>query len=331
MRLITCAMTLFAAAVATSAQDPRIIREPIAVLGATKKNDPSHTILRASLSHDGKFVALARTEGTVAVFDIDKDQELFATPAVSNGNASPFCSPAFSSDGNWLAYAASRGRVEIVAARTGKPRASIDLPRPPIEGVDSLAFSPDAKMLAVSSGVLYHKDLRVFDAATAKLLGQPLSDVDGIAYQLVFSPDGKRLLVNHWSDLFLIDCDAMKLKAKWKARTFAVYFHEGRMFAVDDDLAAIREVADDGIGKTSVGKLAEKSDTQVAMRSVIAGKPLIAAVTVGNAVSIRDLQGKESIRVEGEDSAIRKLVLSADGQVLMIDRHPTRVEVFKLN
>jgi hypothetical protein len=46
------------------------------------------------------------------------------------------------------------------------------------------------------------------------LLGTPLEDVDGIAYQLFFSPDGKRLVANHYFQIYIVDAEALKLRTK---------------------------------------------------------------------------------------------------------------------
>jgi WD40 repeat protein len=324
-----CAL-LWVAVSSAFGQEPRIIRQPIAVFVAEKGDGPGKSIFRVSASSDGQLVAVARIDGSVSVHSPGKEFALFTTPPADDRRLSPFCAPQFSAQGDWLAYASGGGRVEIVAARTGKPRTTIKLPDARVEGIDALAFSPDGKTLAISSGVLYHKDLRVFDAATGKLLGQPLSNVDGVAWQLAFSPDGQRMIANHWNTLYLIDVPALKLAAKIPSKTFTVFFKDGGTFAIDEDSSAIREVTAEGIRKTPAGTFLEKSEPLVAMRSALGGEPPVVAVPAGNAVSVRNLQGKELYRVHGDESPIRKLGLSADGRTLIVDRHPTRAEVFRL-
>lgn len=57
--------------------------------------------------------------------------------------------------------------------------------------VDSVAFSPDGKRIV--SGSL-DGTLRIWDAATGKLIGQPLNDEFTLVDSLAFSPDGKRIV-----------------------------------------------------------------------------------------------------------------------------------------
>jgi hypothetical protein len=197
--------------------------------------------------------------------------------------------------------------------------------------VDALAFSPDGGKLAVSSGELYHKNLHVFDTATGKLLGQPLRDVDGAAYQLIFSGDGKRLVANHRSTIYLVDAVAHRLTTKLATKASAVFFKGDKLFATQKESLEIHEVTAEGVGKKMIGRFAEKLETASALRTAIAGSPLVAAIPIKNEVSVRDVKGRELFRVSGEDSPIRRVCLSGDGHVLLIYRDSLRVEVYRLD
>ena len=89
----------------------------------------------------------------------------------------------FSPDGKTLASVGEDHRIRLWDASTGRPLR--ELPGHP-EGVRSIAFSPDGKLLASSSS----SNIRLWDVATGRQIGEPIR-----AYPLfvAFSPDGKYL------------------------------------------------------------------------------------------------------------------------------------------
>jgi hypothetical protein len=325
-----CLFLLAVATVGLLAQPPRVIRKPAAEYIAAKSEGPENGIFKADLSPDGKLVACVRRGGKLTVYALGDTKPLFTTEPTDLRGSTHTSGAAFSADGKLVALPGKGKRIEILSARKGKAQSSLELPGKKPEAVDALAFSPDGRKLAVSSGFLYHKDLHVFDTATGKLLGQPLTDVDGIAYQLIFSADGKRLIANHGSIIYLVDAVAHRLTAKVPAKALSVFFQGDKLYAVQEQSFAIHEVADQGVGKKSIGQFAEKSDPVSAMRTAIAGDPAVAAIPQKNEVSIRNMEGRELFRVAGEDSPIRRVCLSADGRVLLIYRDSLRVEVFRL-
>jgi hypothetical protein len=331
MRTVALSLLLLATVTAGSlAQPPRVLRKPAAEYLAAKSEGPDNAIFKADLSPDGKLVACVRQGGRLTVYAVGDAQALFTTEPTDLRGSTYTSGAAFSADGKLLAFPGKGKRIEIVSARTGKPHASLELPPERLETVDALAFSPDGGKLAVSSGVLYHKDLHVFDTATGKLLGQPLNDVDGMAYQLIFSADGKRLIANHGSTIYLVDAVAQRLTAKVRAEAAAVFFRGEKLLVVEAPSLAVRELTVEGMGKKSLGQFAEKSEAILALRTAIAGDPAIAAMPLKNEVSVRNIEGRELFRVAGEDSPIRRVCLSADGRVLLIYRDSLRVEVFRL-
>lgn len=99
---------------------------------------------------------------------------------------------AMSSDGKWLALANSRGMVSLLSPETGKVERIIPAP----ELCKGLAFTPDGKNL-VSNG---EKAIFAWDAASGRLMRRlPFQSKDGWA-NLVFSADGKTMLIQHYSD-----------------------------------------------------------------------------------------------------------------------------------
>jgi WD40 repeat protein len=333
LRFILCPFLLALAVGDVSAQPPRVLRKPLAEYVAAKSEGPENAIVRADLSPDGKLVACFRRGGKLTVYAVGEANPLFTTEgATERERANNRGMATFSADGKLIAFPGKAGkRIEILSARTGKPHATAELPRP--DAVDALAFSPDGRKLAVSSGFLYHKDLYIFDTATGKLLGQPLRDVDGAALQLIFSPDGKRLVANHYSTIYVVDTVAHRLIKELTVTepfAFAVFFQGEKLLAAQGESLAIHEVTDEGFEKEVVGRFAEKLETVSAYRTAISGQPPVAAIALKNEVSVRDMKGRELFRVAGEDSPIQ-VRLSADGRVLLIYWWDSlRVQVFRL-
>ena len=56
--------------------------------------------------------------------------------------------------------------------------------------VNSVAFSPDGKILAAGSA---DGTVRLWDVTTRQQIGGPLKGNDGVVYSVAFSPDGKIL------------------------------------------------------------------------------------------------------------------------------------------
>ena len=297
-----------------AAEPPRLLREPL-----TEYTDSVHT---AILSPDGELVVRV-SEGRLRVYALGQRTPLFAA---EHGDDLRRTAVAFSPDGKRIAFPGANGRVEIRVARTGKVEGSIAL-----TGVDTLAFSPDGRRLAVSFGHLYHKNLRVFDTATGKLLGEPITDVDGIAYQILFSADGKRLVANHWQEIHLVDAVALRRTATVPAKAVAVFFQGERLYAIGQESGEIREVTPEGVTGEPIGRLGVKLDNSSVMRTAVSQRPAVIAVPRGNEVVVHSAEGRERFRVVREDTPVGNLSLSADGRMLLIYRWQTRrVEVFKL-
>jgi DNA-binding beta-propeller fold protein YncE len=330
LRVLLCSLLPATTVLGAFAQSPRVIRKPVAEYVAAKSEAADQGIFRADLSPDGKLVACTRRDGKLSVYAVGDTKPLFTTGPAESRGSSFTGGAAFSADGKLVAFAVNEKRIEIVSARTGQAHASCALPGGKPEAVDALAFSPDGKKLAVSSGFLYHKDLHVFDATTGKLLGEPLHDVDGFATQLIFSGDGKRLVANHWPTVYLVDAVEHRLIKKLPAKAPTVFFRGGQLYAVQEESSAIHEVTVEGVAKKSFGRFIDKIDSASAMRTAVAGNPPVAAVPQKSEVSVRDMEGRELFRVAGEDSPIRRVCLSADGRVLLIYRDSLRVEVFRL-
>jgi hypothetical protein len=331
MKSIVTLCLLVATSSGAWAQAPRVIRKPVMEFAPSKSDAADRKIFKAALSADGKLVACTHLDGKLAVYSIVGAKLLFtAEPLKSRSGLAHSHDTAFSPDGKLVAFSRKEKQIEILDALTGKPHSLCELPGNRPDDVDALAFSPDGKKLAVSSGVLYHKNLHIFDAATGKLLGQPLNDVDGIAYQLIFSADGKRLVANHWQTIYVVDAVNHRLTDKVTAQVATVFFRGDQLCAVHEESSAIHEVTGKSLGKTPIGRFIEKIDSPSGMRMAIAGAPPVNAIPQKSEVTVRNMEGRELFRVIGEDSPIRRVCLSADARTLLVLRDSLRVEVFRL-
>lgn len=139
------------------------------------------TVSGVAFSPDGKEVATASWDGTAKIWNTDRGQVLRTLP----GHAGEVTSVAFSPDGTKLATGSTDGTVRIWDAASGQRLRTLPA-HPP---VNSVAFSPDGKMVAGCSGGM-ERAAHIWNTANGMLLGifpGHTSDVAGVA----FHPDGK--------------------------------------------------------------------------------------------------------------------------------------------
>jgi eukaryotic-like serine/threonine-protein kinase len=146
-------------------------------------------IAEAALSPDGRWAATVnqfeRGEG-IRVWDTHTEKEVHQPPGQGVGRV------AFSPDGRWLLTAAA-GDDAYRFWRVGSWEAGRRLPRDELDVFLSRpAFSPDAKVLAVSHAP---RTVHLLEAETGAELGVLTSPEPLSAGRLCFSPDGTRLAV----------------------------------------------------------------------------------------------------------------------------------------
>jgi WD40 repeat protein len=144
----------------------------------------------ARFSPDGKLLAVTYECGVVAVFDANS---LTQITALGEGRGASDCTSfvTFSPDGKLLAYGSLYTfSLWDTVAHTNLGEPEMDVSNADSVGqVESVAFSPDSRMLAIGDR---SKQVVLWDVSTRKVLAR-LKGHDGWVSALAFSPDGKTL------------------------------------------------------------------------------------------------------------------------------------------
>jgi WD40 repeat protein len=183
-------------------------------------------VLSLAFSSDGGRLASASLDGTVRLWDARTGPEF--RPLL--GHVKAVNALAFSPDGERLASAGEDGALKIWRVRAGSQLLDLGTHAKP---VTSVAYSPDGRRLASAC----YWDLTVWDART----GQGLFGVEMAGDQVLFTPDGQRLLVAGYQyqetghvlgELTLLDAATGQ---KLEAGPTAVYPDQIRSLALSPD------------------------------------------------------------------------------------------------
>ncbi|MGH7463222.1 MAG: WD40 repeat domain-containing protein, partial [Longimicrobiales bacterium] len=145
------------------------------------------------LSPSGELLATVSGR-MITVWNVESGQQLHHNAFAPEGYLSG-ATPAFSSDGQWLAVAAYGDRVlEVMDARTANVVSSLGGHQ---VGVRALAFSPDSRWLATAEGNWGKPEIRLWELP-AGTVGKSLvaSGVNYVIKALAFTDQGRTLLVH---------------------------------------------------------------------------------------------------------------------------------------
>jgi len=136
---------------------------------------------RAAFSADGKTLATANWNGEVKLWDVETRRVLKAVPGKL------VVSMAFSPDGMWLAWCSDDRTVHLWNLSEAQPTI---LEQKTSYKINSVAFSPNGRMLATANGAGGH--IVLWDVHTRKRL-ETLRGHSGHVAAVTFSPDGRML------------------------------------------------------------------------------------------------------------------------------------------
>ncbi|TMJ35382.1 MAG: hypothetical protein E6G89_18710 [Alphaproteobacteria bacterium] len=139
-------------------------------------------VVRAAFSADGSRVVTAARDGTARVWNPATGEQLFVLPLIGD-----YQTAIFSPDGSRILTAGSKG-VVIWDARTGNQVVSVQG-----SGSSLASFSPDGRTFAIAQSGLF---VGIWSAEN----GQAISrwNVQSFPDEVVYSPDGNRLLISNW-------------------------------------------------------------------------------------------------------------------------------------
>jgi WD40 repeat protein len=189
--------------------------------------------------------------------------------------------------------------------------------------VCAVAYSPDGKLLASGSG---NGELRLWDAATGKLLWA-LEDTCGvITHTIAFSPDGKMLASNKEGMLGLWQASTGKKlrdleggNTGWEGS--AAFSPDGKELALGTDNDAAIRIFDPATGKLN-RKITGHEKAAVVVVYSKDGK-LLASASKDKTARIWDAAtGKELHRFQ-EPEEVEDVALSPDGKLLATKTHKT--------
>jgi len=155
---------------------------------------------RVATSADGRYVAVAQGDGTVAIVDGTSLQPLRTVRAASAGSTAQPLSVGFAPDGRWIAVGTDDGRVQVVDTTSWTVTERLTVPpltTSALHGVVSVAFSPKGDVLAagVADGRILRWSVPTWSTLPPIVAATPASKDDAPLSAIAFSPDGTHIAV----------------------------------------------------------------------------------------------------------------------------------------
>ena len=182
---------------ASTSRDDTIILWDMSTFQPIGEPLTGHTddVLEAAFSFDGKILASASWDGSIILWDVGT-QKAIGKPLTEHEGA--VVSVAASPIEPILASAGRDGKIILWDISTGQSVKTLFQESPGT--VWRVTFSPDGKTLAsagcaqlTARGNCEHGEIRLWDVATGRQMGQSFVGHQDVAWAITFSPDGKKL------------------------------------------------------------------------------------------------------------------------------------------
>ncbi|HEY2251774.1 MAG TPA: protein kinase, partial [Planctomycetaceae bacterium] len=156
----------------------------LAAGGGPRVVNTAGPVAALACSHDSSIIVTGSRDGVVQIWSVKTGSPITPTPL-------PLTAADLSPDGRWL-VARQGERVELIDVATGRTERTLATE---VSELDSLAFSPDGRLVAGFGGWgFFRTSLRLWDAASASELSWP-ENHSGTVRATAFSADSQLLAV----------------------------------------------------------------------------------------------------------------------------------------